>query len=558
MDDKVVYISEIRDIFNKYGIELLTGEEGMERCVSSISVLELDLGHQNPAWYLGGELVLSTFLMFDSVDSIIQAVHILADRGVAALGIHQGVVPSRPDDRIITAAKELGLPVFSIPHDMPYSIIFTWVYERIFSKRATTILESEKINSTLTQALFARDSVEAIARTLSGILQKTTAVLDENNNLLAAASIGKDGEVFLSLLKKGMPGSAFSDEKEILLPEQTCRIALSSELSGYEAVMRGSFSEHNLVGSIVILAKKSQSAYEMQMDMLGLMHSATAYAIVQMRRKAVIEAEDRLRGDLYSDLLSGIGESEEYVAVRADKLGIRLNGIHCVLEIISEELNGRQNDDVCIYYGKRLKSVVMRVCEANNIKCAVLSQSKGHLIILHFPYMTKPEIQKKQILKIYDAVSRLLSGGISELYVGVGETVESLMKLAQSCRQASRAAVLGKKIMGSGGLYFFGQMGIYSLLDAKDMEELHRNCLKELDHIEKAFHGSRKVYLDTLEAYFACGENIAEMARELGIHVNTAKYRMKKIKEVLGENIFENGNEKMRIYLLLKMKKLIK
>ena len=558
MDDNSVDVREIRDIFNEYGIALLTGEAGLEHCVSSISVLELDVEHQNPAWYVGGELVLSTLWLFDSVERKIEAVRMLAGRGVAALGFHQGIGPSVLESRVVDAAIELDFPVFSIPHTMPYSIIFTWVYERIFSKRATTVLESEKINTTLTQALFARDSVDAISQTLSGILQKTTAILDENDRLLVATPVGAEGALFISLLQKGAFDRELSNGSlAVLLPEQTRSLSLPPELSRYDAIQQPAVSGGRHVGSIVILAEKSLSIHGQQMDRLGLTHSATALAIVQIKRKAVMEAEERLRGDLYSDLLSGTVESEEYVAIRADKLDIPLHGVHCVLQVVPEADIRHQNDDARAHFGERLRSVVSRVCGPNTCRFAVLPQSEGHLIILHFSSKTKPDAQEALIRDVFRAVSEQLAWGASELYVGVGEALSSLLELKQSCRQANRAIALGRKTTGRGGLYFYGQMGIYSLLDVKSLDELHANCLHELGRLENAFFGNEAVYLETLEAYFTCGESPTGMAKTLGVHVNTVKYRIRKIREALGDSFFENGNEKMRIYMLLKMKKLI-
>ena len=558
MDDNCVTIREIGDIFAMYGIELLTGEAGLDNCVSSISVLELDVEHQNPAWYLGGELVLSTFWMYSGTESIIEAVRMLSDRGVAGLGYHQGVGPAVPDRRIIDAAMEIGFPVFTIPHTMPYSIIFTWVYERIFSKRATTVLESEKINTTLTQALFARDSVDAISQTLSGILQKTTAILDENNSLLVSTPVGDDGRLFISMLQQGAFDRALSDGMmDILLPDKTHRLPLPPELQRYDAVLQQAVSDGRAVGSIVILTEKTQNTHGQQIDRIGLTHSATALAIVQMKRKAVTEAEERLRGDLYSDLLSGTVESEEYVAVRADKLGIPLNGIHCVLEVVPEEGFSHRSGDARLHFGERLKSVAARACGPSMTKLAVLPQSEGYLIILHFSSKTKPEAQEKQIREIYTAVSEQLAGGSAGFCVGVGEALDSLLGLMQSCRQAQRAIDMGRKTTGACGLFFYGQMGIYSLLDVKSIDELHANCLSELSRIENAFSGSEEAYMETLEAYFACSESPTEMAKALGLHVNTVKYRLRRIREALGESFFESGNEKMRVYLLLKMKKLI-
>ena len=308
------------------------------------------------------------------------------------------------------------------------------------------------------------------------------------------------------------------------------------------------------------MVDKSQNPHSFQMDKLGLMHSSTALAIVQMKHKAVLEAEERMRGDLYSDLLSGTIESEEYIAVRANKLAIPLHGMHCVLEIIPGSQFNYRNEEIRSHFRERLKGVIVSVCGPNNIKSAVLPQAEGYLVILHFPPMTKSAAQEKQIQDIYAAILDQFPASTSEpeLYIGVGEAPESLIELSKSCRQASRAISLGKKITGAGGLFFFGKLGIYSLLDVKSMDELHTNCLQELERIEAALSGNEHLYLDTLEAYFACGESPTAMAKDLSIHVNTAKYRIKKIKEALGESLFQNGDEKMRIYLLLKMRRLMR
>jgi purine catabolism regulator len=281
-----------------------------------------------------------------------------------------------------------------------------------------------------------------------------------------------------------------------------------------------------------------------------------ALSIVQMKRKAVMEAEERLRGDLYSDLLSGTVSSEEYVAVRADKLDIPLHGIHCVLEVVPEEGFGHRSADARAHFCERLRGVAVRACGIGT-KFAVLPQTEGYLIIFHFPPKTKPDSQEKQIRDIYTAISEQLTGGSADLCVGAGEALDSLLGLMQSCRQAQRAIAMGRKTTGRGGLFFYGQMGIYSLLDVKSIDELHANCISELGRVENAFGGSEEVYLETLEAYFACSESPTEMAKALGVHVNTIKYRLRRIREALGDNFFQNGNEKMRVYLLLKMKKLI-
>jgi sugar diacid utilization regulator len=410
VDDATVSVGEVLALFKEYGVTLLAGEAGLDHRVSGVSVLELGVEQQNPAWYLGGELALSTLQMYPSVESVIEVVRLLSSRKVAALGIHQGTAPSVPDARIVDAAESLDFPLFSIPCSMPYSIIFTGVYERIFSKRITNIRKEEK-----------------------------------------------------------------------------------------------------------------------------------------------------MRGDLYGDLLSGAVKSEEYVSVRAARLDIPLQGRHCVLEVIPDGESAYRTESARARFGSRLQFAIRRVFGQYVLKSAVLPQPEGYLVVLHFSPKSKPSAIESQIRDIYKAIREQLSGqpAGNAPVVGVGEAQESLMLLAQSCRQANRAIALGRKINENGGLFFFGKMGIYSLVDAKSMEEFHANCLQELARFTELCGANARIYLDTLEAYFDFGESPSAVAGALGLHLNTVRYRMKKIGEILGADFFRDGKEKMRMYLLIKMQKII-
>ncbi|MDR0424452.1 MAG: PucR family transcriptional regulator ligand-binding domain-containing protein, partial [Clostridiales Family XIII bacterium] len=90
IESPMIKVGEILEAFREYGFALIAGGAGLDNRVASVSVLELDASRQNPAWFIGNELVLSTLQAFPTVDSVVEGVEMLASRGVAALGIHQG------------------------------------------------------------------------------------------------------------------------------------------------------------------------------------------------------------------------------------------------------------------------------------------------------------------------------------------------------------------------------------------------------------------------------------------------------------------------------------
>jgi sugar diacid utilization regulator len=238
-------------------------------------------------------------------------------------------------------------------------------------------------------------------------------------------------------------------------------------------------------------------------------------------------------------------------------MDIPFYGIHCVLAVLPDGGPAYQSERDSMRFRTCLRAAIIH--GQHVLKSAVLTQSEGHLVVLHFRHDTKPNVLESQIRVIYKAMREQLPRlpGIRDLHVGVGEVQGSLMLLAQSCRQANRAIVLGRKTNGSEGLYFFGQMGIYSLVDAKSMEEFHSNCAREMEAFAKTCGVNTGIYLDTLEAYFDYGESPTAVATALGLHLNTVRYRLKRISELLGEGFFKDGKEKMRMYMLIKMQKII-
>jgi purine catabolism regulator len=192
-------------------------------------------------------------------------------------------------------------------------------------------------------------------------------------------------------------------------------------------------------------------------------------------------------------------------------------------------------------------------------KNAILAERDGCLMALHFRRNIAQDVMDAHLREIYECVREKAAAmpESPEILIGVGLPCESLMQLVQSYRQASRAIALGRKTAREQGLFFFGRMGVYSLLDAKSTDEFNENCASEIDRLRSRFGDHAEMYFTTLEIYFDSGELLGAAAKRMDIHVNTVKYRLNKIKDALGEAVFKDGAEKLRLYLLIKMRKIL-
>ncbi|MEH7072485.1 PucR family transcriptional regulator [Neobacillus drentensis] len=104
-------------------------------------------------------------------------------------------------------------------------------------------------------------------------------------------------------------------------------------------------------------------------------------------------------------------------------------------------------------------------------------------------------------------------------------------------------------------IFNYQKLGIYQffdlILEKRRIEEYENLSLKRLFEYDQK-HNSNLI--ETLEVFLNKDTNINDAAKELNVHANTLNYRLKRITEI-GEVNFKDPNQKMILYLDLKLKK---
>jgi sugar diacid utilization regulator len=326
----------------------------------------------------------------------------------------------------------------------------------------------------------------------------------------------------------------------------------------YTIILFQIFYGNEWAGSILLLGGVSMDSSERQRDLIGLVHSSTIFQIIRMNKDAALEAEDRTRGNLYSDILSGNIATEEQLVVRAAKMNISPQRCHAVVvaQITGEE-NISRNESADQAISAKFARIMRRAGESISQKCTVIPEGGGWMLILPF----HDNIDKNRSARIESICRKILeeSAGVTglDVFLGVSGFFESLLDLPDGYRQANAAIRIGRKIAEGKKIFFHEKMGIYSLLDIEDMKSFRGACTRKIDALTAQCGKNAKTILDTLEAYFDAGESLKGTAAILDIHVNTVKYRIDKSKETLGNVPFEDGTEKLLLHLLLKMRKFL-
>jgi purine catabolism regulator len=119
--------------------------------------------------------------------------------------------------------------------------------------------------------------------------------------------------------------------------------------------------------------------------------------------------------------------------------------------------------------------------------------------------------------------------------IGIGRTSEGPDQLHRSFREATQALGIGRDLDGDDAIVEYEDLGVYRLLHRLAAgPELRRYCEDLLGPLleHDGLRGTDLVA--TLDRYLRNGRNTAATARDLSIHYNTLRYRLRRIDELLG------------------------
>jgi sugar diacid utilization regulator len=284
-----------------------------------------------------------------------------------------------------------------------------------------------------------------------------------------------------------------------------------------ELVVPIAAGEKNL-GQIVVAATDLS-----ELQILALDHGATVIALELLKQRAARDVELRLRGELLEELLETSGPISAAIAERAERLQV---DIAAPRRIFALEAEGGMID-----YGELLAIVRAKAGRRlHALDGSVLAVKRGGRVIMAITEVLA-EVEAAIIADIREAVEQreaTLTVGVSRLAGDFGA--------AQ--REATAALQLAKRGSGTDGVMHSDDLGpLRFVLDSTDLthaEEMVRQQLGPLiDHDE----AKKSPLLPTLRAYLDANGHQPTAAAACYIHISTLKYRLKKIRELLDEDL---------------------
>ncbi len=124
-----------------------------------------------------------------------------------------------------------------------------------------------------------------------------------------------------------------------------------------------------------------------------------------------------------------------------------------------------------------------------------------------------------------------------QITAGVGKRCFAFEEIPDSFDQALQALEVGRRLFGPGQIYYIEELGLEKFI-AKVGKEFRQNFFREVLQVLFSDKDSDKQLLETAEVFLRSDLKPGETAQKLFIHRNTLSYRLNKIKEKTGLNLY--------------------
>ena len=375
-----------------------------------------------------------------------------------------------------------------------------------------TIEAAVAVHEALTRMVLAGGDVGDVADLLVDALGGSVLVLDRTDRVIAAHGLPADDDeaaVRTQAALSAVPSLATSLGRAIQESRQSgrCATVLSGGTTHRHIVAIAAASTY--LGALVL----SRDGRLKPVDVRTLEHAAQIAALLTLAQRAVVDAEERVRGELLTELMTADRPFAAELQLRARARNVEPNGLDVVLVVDGA---GNRRGDVTRLLHDVLSPHAGLAGEHLGVPTALLGTDDVET--------TAERVHRRlrQMLQI-------------PLLVCATSASPGPDPLASGFTMATRCCAVLRELGVDDGHTTTADLSIYTILfdPAKGgtlQAFLDRSLGRLINH---DLHRGTDL-MGTLTAYFANAGNFAKTARALHIHTNTLTKRIDRISNLLG------------------------
>lgn len=482
----------VRDLaeVDSLGLVVVAGARGADREISWAHAIELS----DPTPYLaGGELVMTTGINLGA-DAAAQSAYVarLAAAGTAALAVDTGTTLAFVPPAVRAAGDEFGLPVLEVPPSTPFIAIARAVIDALKADELRSVQRVVDAQEVLARATL-RGGIPGVVGALAEGLPATVVVVDTDGTVLAAAGSAQERLVAVLGERAGAArrhGAHVTVDGDAYVTIQNLRAA------------------QPVRGRLAVRTSGPMS----NADRLLVAHAVSLISIAIEKPARVVDAEQLLRIAVTREMLTGSGTVDDAV--------LRYFGFEPDSDVVVASFTGAG-------------PVLAAEHVLGRVLTSFLMAPAGEEIVIVVPAQGSRRRIRTVVAELERQTGLTVSGGMS--LPGRLADVQTAVEQARIAAQSS-----------TGRFSEFGElspMGV--LLDGRGAAEL-RVLAAPLD----ALAGGDEL-IPTLAAFLGRNGQMEAAAAELAVHRHTMRNRMRRICQLLGDDL-ESADTRAQLWLALK------
>lgn len=403
--------------------------------------------------------------------------------------------------------------------------------KHVIEEHNAALERAAELHERLTALVLRGGDLRGIVDAVGELLDCKLLVTDGDGRVLARAGAqvipASEGDGARREIDEALPRDVLSSVQDAVTTRATVRVEEGDGACHVTPVV----AADTCLGALVLLGPPPAPP-----DARALERAAMVTALMWLTQRAQDEAENRVRGELLAELLSGAAMDVPAVVRRADLLGVDLAAQMVVLVATTEDPS-------------RLTRVQVEASALVALAHGLLTVQGDSLVML------MPGDDPQGLAE--QAVRRLNVGTRERTTVGAAGPVSDLHRLPAYIREAERCSralvMLGRVGEGAAAAH----LGIYALLAGEASEELTKDFVDQsLGKLVRydAERGTSLVY--TVEQYYEYDGNAAQAAQALFVHTNTLYQRLERVDTLLGSG-WRSGSSALEVRLALKIRGLL-
>ena len=289
--------------------------------------------------------------------------------------------------------------------------------------------------------------------------------------------------------------------------------------------------ENTLLGYVLQLGADEHSAAGSE----ELRAASLAVSVELTRRKLEQDTEWRYRDEFIQDILYNNIPNRDAIYYRGQLWGWDLRQPHMVAVITPDETSPAGEKHIAHAHWRQVITHYLAEHESS----VVVGENRDQLILLIPQEGRERSLNKALVKRIVKKLRLTLAVMLPDFSFSVasGRFYQSVSELYRAYQEAKVALEINRLLRQQNQLIFFDELGAVRFIynqGEQDLIEYYEETLGSLVEHDKQ---NNTTFIETLAAFLQATGDPAKAAEALFIHVNTLRYRLKQIEELLQQDV---------------------